>query len=90
MALFTAFAIYFIIWWLCLFITLAFHGPSQLEAGEIVQGTDPSAPVEHKMWQKLLINSIVAGGIFCLFWVSVNYFDLGFDDIPKFGPAVSH
>ncbi len=40
----TAFAIYFIIWWVMLFVTLPFSGKTQEEAGEVVLGTVASAP----------------------------------------------
>ena len=41
----TAFAIYFVIWWIVLFLTLPFGVRSQHEDGEGAPGTDPGAPV---------------------------------------------
>jgi predicted secreted protein len=45
----TAFAIYFVIWWITLFLTLPFGVRSQHEdgegAGQAIPGTDPGAPV---------------------------------------------
>ena len=41
----TAFAIYFVMWWVTLFLTLPFGVRSQHEDGEGAPGTDPGAPV---------------------------------------------
>ena len=41
----TAFAIYFVIWWIVLFLTLPFGVRSQHEDGEGAPGTDPGAPI---------------------------------------------
>ena len=41
----TAFAIYFVLWWVVLFVTLPFGVRSQHEDGEGAPGTDPGAPV---------------------------------------------
>ena len=45
----TAFAIYFVMWWIVLFVTLPFGVRSQHEDGEGVPGTDPGAPVATRM-----------------------------------------
>ena len=41
----TALAIYFVIWWIALFLTLPFGVRSQHEDGVGAPGTDPGAPV---------------------------------------------
>ena len=41
----TAFAIYFVLWWLTLFLTLPFGVRSQHEDGVGAPGTDPGAPI---------------------------------------------
>ena len=41
----TMFAIYFVLWWVVLFVTLPFGVRSQHEDGEGAAGTDPGAPV---------------------------------------------
>ena len=41
----TALAIYFVLWWVVLFVTLPFGVRSQHEDGEGAPGTDPGAPV---------------------------------------------
>src|SRR5881409_1835151 len=60
----TAFAIYFVLWWLILFLTLPFGVRSQHEDGESAPGTDPGAPVLARMGYKLLWTTLISGVIF--------------------------
>jgi predicted secreted protein len=53
-------AIYFVAWWLCLFVTLPFGVRSQREAGDVVRGSEPGAPILHRLVPKLLVTSILA------------------------------
>ena len=50
----TALAIYFVIWWIALFLTLPFGVRSQHEDGVGAPGTDPGAPVLTRMRGKLI------------------------------------
>ena len=61
----TAFAIYFVIWWIVLFLTLPFGVRSQHEDGEGVPGTDPGAPVATQMGRKLIWTTVISAVIFC-------------------------
>ena len=38
-------AVFFVIWWLCFVAVLPIGNRSQAEAGDVVAGTDPAAPV---------------------------------------------
>ncbi len=58
MALTTAFAIYFIIWWVVLFAVLPWGVRSQEESGEVVPGSDPGAPNLPKLLLKLIWTTI--------------------------------
>jgi predicted secreted protein len=66
----TAFAIYFVIWWVTLFLTLPFGVRSQheegQEGGEIAPGTDPGAPVATQMGRKLIWTTVISAVIFAL------------------------
>jgi predicted secreted protein len=71
-------AIYFVIWWVTLFLTLPFGVRSQQEEGESVPGTDPGAPVAARMRRKLIwttLISIVIYGVGTLAYYS-GLFDL--------------
>lgn len=53
-------AIYFVLWWLCLFAVLPFGTRSQAESGEIIEGTEPGAPVMARLWPKLAATTVLA------------------------------
>ncbi|SIO52664.1 Protein of unknown function [Bradyrhizobium erythrophlei] len=63
-AISTAFAIYFVMWWIVLFLTLPFGVRSQHEDGEGAPGTDPGAPVLTRMGSKLIWTTIISAVIY--------------------------
>ena len=64
----TAFAIYFVVWWLTLFLTLPFGIRSQHEDGAGAPGTDPGAPVVTGMRRKLIWTTVLSAVIFAVGW----------------------
>jgi predicted secreted protein len=60
----TALAIYFVIWWVTLFLTLPFGVRSQHEEGGGAPGTDPGAPVMARMGRKLIWTTVISTVIF--------------------------
>ena len=60
----TGFAIYFVLWWIVLFLTLPFGVRSQHEDGEGAPGTDPGAPIMARMGRKLIWTTIISAVIF--------------------------
>ena len=77
----TAFAIYFVIWWLTLFLTLPFGVRSQHEDGEGVAGTDPGAPVMARMGRKLIWTTLISCVLFAVCWVVYVYKLVTLDDL---------
>ena len=65
MALSTAIAIYFLIWWLTLFAVLPWGVSAQGEEG--APGTDPGAPRVPHLKAKLIWTTVVATAIFAVF-----------------------
>lgn len=65
-------AIYFVLWWLCLFLVLPLGARSQKDAGEIVAGTEPGAPAFVRFWPKLLITTLLALVAFGLVMLAIN------------------
>lgn len=62
-------AVYFVTWWICLFLVLPFGVRNQADTGEIIEGTEPGAPVNLRMWPKLLATSVLAAVVVALlFW----------------------
>ncbi|WP_293801557.1 DUF1467 family protein [uncultured Bosea sp.] len=61
-------ALYFVIWWITLFAVLPFGIRSQQEAGDVVAGTEPGAPVLPGLLKKAVITSVIAAVIFAGVW----------------------
>ena len=53
-------AVFFIVWWLCLVPVISMGNRSQAEAGDVVAGTEPGAPVVPRLLFKFLIATLVA------------------------------
>jgi predicted secreted protein len=81
MSISTSFAIYFIIWWMVLFAVLPFGVRSQVEAGDVVPGSDPGAPALPKLWSKVLWTTLVSAGVFAIFQVIYRYRLISLDDL---------
>ena len=62
----TAIAIYFVIWWVALFLTLPFGVRSQHEDGVGAPGTDPGARILTRMGRKLIWTTIISAIIYGL------------------------
>jgi len=72
-SVFTALAIYFVIWWIALFAVLPWGVRSQHEAGEMTPGTDPGAPVVPDIKRKLVWTTVVATVVFGAWFVVYVY-----------------
>jgi predicted secreted protein len=60
----TGFAIYFVLWWVVLFVTLPFGVRSQHEDGVGSPGTDPGAPIASKMGRKLIWTTLLSAVVY--------------------------
>ena len=69
MPIFTALAIYFVIWWIVLFAVLPWGVHSQHESGEMAPGTDPGAPKLANIKLKLVWTTIVASLVFAAWFI---------------------
>lgn len=66
MAISSAIAIYFVLWWVVLFAVLPFGVRSQAEDGVTVPGSDPGAPTLHRMMWKLVWTTVISVVLFGL------------------------
>jgi predicted secreted protein len=77
----TAFAIYFVMWWIVLFLTLPFGVRSQHEDGaEAAPGTDPGAPIASQMGKKLIWTTVLSAVIFAVSWLA---YDAGYLNVER-------
>jgi predicted secreted protein len=72
-SIFTALAIYFVIWWIVLFAVLPWGVRGQHESGEMAPGTDPGAPVLPDIKRKLVWTTIVATVVSAAWFVVYIY-----------------
>jgi predicted secreted protein len=79
----TAFAIYFVLWWLTLFLTLPFGVRSQHEDGVGAPGTDPGAPIATLMGRKLIWTTVISAVIFAVAWFAYQAGYLSIDRLSK-------
>ncbi len=69
MPLLSIVAIFFVVWWLCLFVVLPFKVHNQVDAGDVFKGSEPGAPALLRLWPKLLITTVLAAVVTALlFW----------------------
>jgi predicted secreted protein len=68
----TGFAIYFVMWWIVLFLTLPFGVRSQHEDGEGAPGTDPGAPIATGMGRKLIWTTLISAAVFAVAVLAYN------------------
>jgi predicted secreted protein len=82
MALPSAIAIYFIIWWIGLFAVLPWGVRSQHETGEVVPGSEPGAPASVRILRIVIANTIFASVVFTLFYLNYTRHWITLDDVP--------
>jgi predicted secreted protein len=79
----TAFAIYFVMWWITLFLTLPFGVRSLHEDGGGAPGTDPGAPIASRMAAKLIWTTLISAVIFALAMLAYNAGYLNIERLSK-------
>ncbi|HLZ04861.1 MAG TPA: DUF1467 family protein [Bradyrhizobium sp.] len=79
----TMFAIYFVVWWIVLFLTLPFGIRSQHEDGVGAPGTDPGAPIVTGMGRKLIWTTVISAVIFAIAMLAYNAGYLSIDRLSK-------
>lgn len=83
MSLASGIAVYFIVWWVCLFMVLPFGVRNAHEAGETVEhGNEAGAPVQPMLFKKVIATTILSAVVFALILGQVTYAWISFDDIP--------
>ena len=82
----TGIAIFFVIWWTTLFVTLPFKARSQAEAGAVEEGTEPAAPVDASLPRRLVWNTVLAIVVFGLYWFVTEGLGVGVDSSPELVP----
>ena len=83
MTLPTGIAIYFIVWWVCLFVVLPFGVRNAHEEGVAV-----GEVVAPKLLKKVIATTVLSAVVFALIWGQMTYGWIGFADIPFLGNLI--
>ncbi len=90
MTLYAVAAIYFVVWWLCLFVVLPFgvRAQSEHEDGTVL-GTVPSAPARPMLVRKALATTVLAAIVTGAIWYAHDHLGWTLEAISKvFGTGV--
>lgn len=63
----TSIAVFVVVWWLVLFITLPF-GVKRTEENDLEPGQEAGAPAKPMMWRKVIITTAITAVIWVLFY----------------------
>lgn len=63
----TSAAVFVVVWWLVLFITLPF-GVRRTEEADLEPGQEPGAPAKPMMWRKMAATTIITIVLWCIFY----------------------
>ncbi len=86
MPILSAFAVYFVIWWITLFAILPIGMRTQAEAEEVVPGSVESAPARFRGGKVVLLTTVVSAAIYGSWYLVTAYFGVGLDSLPNFLP----
>lgn len=86
MPILSAFAVYFVIWWITLFAVLPIGMRTQAEAEEVVPGSVESAPARFRGGKVVLATTVVSAAIYGAWYAVTAYFGVGLDSLPNILP----
>jgi predicted secreted protein len=86
MAIISALAVYFVIWWLTLFVVLPIGLRTQAEDGDVVPGTVASAPTRFRGLRVMMTTTIISALIYGGWYVASTYFGISVNDLPRILP----
>ena len=86
MAIGTALAIYFVVWWTVLFAVLPFGMRTQTDENSVEPGTPPSAPSKPHFGKAALRTTLVSAVLFGAFYYAFVTIGYSFADLPVLVP----
>ena len=86
MAIGTAIAIYFVVWWIVLFAVLPFGMRAQEDDKVVVAGTPASAPTRSHFGKAAFRTTIVSAVLFGSFYFIFHTLGYTFEDLPRMAP----
>lgn len=82
----SAFAVYFIIWWITLFAVLPIGMRTQEEEKDVVPGSVGSAPARFRGGRIVLLTTVISAVIYAGWFIASTYFGISVDNLPQIMP----
>jgi predicted secreted protein len=82
----SAFAVYFIIWWITLFAILPIGLRTQADEEEVVLGTVESAPAKFRGGRVIVLTTLVSAAIYGAWLLASTQFGFSLSSIPRIVP----
>lgn len=82
----TGIVVFLIAWWMVFFTVLPLRVKGQLEAGAVVPGSEPGAPAEARIPQKMWLTTVITAGLWMIYFIAWEFGLVGLDTLP-FGPT---
>jgi len=79
-------AVFFIVWWLMLFVSLPIGLRTQDEEHDVVLGTPSSAPRGPHMLRVIIRTTVLTVIVIAIFYVLTRVLGYSIDDIPRMVP----
>jgi predicted secreted protein len=81
MSLVPSVAIFFVIWWLCLFVVLPFGVKSQHEMNDVTPGTEGAAPHRPHLLARAAATTVLAAIIFAGVYLYFGVYEMTLEDL---------
>lgn len=78
----TGIVVYLIVWWMVFFCVLPLRVQSQQEEGDVVPGSEPGAPADPQLGFKFKLTSVVAAGLWLIYFVVFEFELLSLGPVP--------
>ena len=78
----TAIVVWLILWWMVFFAVLPIRIRGQFETGEVVEGSEPGAPVDPMLGRKVWTTTVVASALWLVYFVVIEFGLIGLESIP--------
>ncbi|WP_163269613.1 DUF1467 family protein [Chelativorans alearense] len=79
-------AVFFIVWWVMLFLSLPVGLRTQDDENNVVLGTTSSAPRGPHMLRAVVRATLLTAAVVAVFYVVTRVLGYSFDDIPRIVP----
>jgi predicted secreted protein len=74
-------AVFFVLWWLCLFVVLPFGARSQHDTDDATPGTERGAPHQPLILRRVLATTALAAIIFAGIYLYFGVYQLTLEDL---------